>query len=216
MENIKANKLSFFLFNWVPYDPCPDNILSHSNILINFNFFFPSFLFRFIENRGWCFAWLQFPPVSVGFWSAALLLIDGIGFGYGVAKGIDGVYTCWNFYKIMYCIFFLSLIKLIFSFCNCFPGKSFTITIIIATTPIQVATYSKAIKVTVDGPREPRSKMRHQGFHPFAFGPQRFTPDPLMGGLSFKLPGMIIFFWFVVSVRGQVLWRLGGCLAENV
>ena len=32
-------------------------------------------------------------------------------------------------------------------------GKSFTLTIIISTTPIQIATYSKAIKVTVDGPR---------------------------------------------------------------
>uniref|UniRef100_A0A1A9WCA8 Runt domain-containing protein n=1 Tax=Glossina brevipalpis TaxID=37001 RepID=A0A1A9WCA8_9MUSC len=67
-------------------------------------------------------------------------------------------------------------------------GKSFTLSIIISTNPIQVATYSKAIKVTVDGPREPRSKVRHPGFHPFAFGPQRFGPDPLMGGLPFKLP----------------------------
>ncbi|XP_057670054.1 runt-related transcription factor 3-like isoform X2 [Diorhabda carinulata] len=37
-------------------------------------------------------------------------------------------------------------------------GKSFSITITISTTPPQVATYNKAIKVTVDGPREPRSK----------------------------------------------------------
>ncbi|XP_012158329.1 uncharacterized protein LOC101450900 [Ceratitis capitata] len=69
-------------------------------------------------------------------------------------------------------------------------GKSFTLSIVISTNPIQIATYSKAIKVTVDGPREPRSKVRHQGFHPFAFGPQRFGPgDPLMGGLPFKFPG---------------------------
>ncbi|KAK7084674.1 Runt-related transcription factor 2 [Halocaridina rubra] len=39
-------------------------------------------------------------------------------------------------------------------------GKSFLLTITISTTPPQVATYSKAIKVTVDGPREPRSKSR--------------------------------------------------------
>ena len=39
-------------------------------------------------------------------------------------------------------------------------GKSFTITITIMTKPMQVATYNKAIKVTVDGPREPRTKMR--------------------------------------------------------
>ncbi|KAL1487288.1 hypothetical protein MTO96_008072, partial [Rhipicephalus appendiculatus] len=37
-------------------------------------------------------------------------------------------------------------------------GKSFTITITLSTNPPQVATYTKAIKVTVDGPREPRSK----------------------------------------------------------
>lgn len=34
--------------------------------------------------------------------------------------------------------------------------------------------------------REPRSKIRHQGFHPFAFGP-RFPTDPLIGGIQFKL-----------------------------
>lgn len=38
------------------------------------------------------------------------------------------------------------------------PGKSFTLTITINSSPPQVATYNKAIKVTVDGPREPRSK----------------------------------------------------------
>ncbi|XP_026321384.1 protein lozenge-like isoform X4 [Hyposmocoma kahamanoa] len=37
-------------------------------------------------------------------------------------------------------------------------GKSFSLTITVETTPPQVATYQKAIKVTVDGPREPRSK----------------------------------------------------------
>jgi len=35
-------------------------------------------------------------------------------------------------------------------------GKSFTISIIINCLPALVATYNKAIKVTVDGPREPR------------------------------------------------------------
>lgn len=44
-------------------------------------------------------------------------------------------------------------------------GKSFSLTIQISTMPFQVATYSKAIKVTVDGPREPRSK---SNFH---YGP---------------------------------------------
>ncbi|XP_074603000.1 uncharacterized protein LOC141856556 isoform X2 [Brevipalpus obovatus] len=37
-------------------------------------------------------------------------------------------------------------------------GKSFTLTITLSTSPPQVALFPKAIKVTVDGPREPRSK----------------------------------------------------------
>lgn len=37
-------------------------------------------------------------------------------------------------------------------------GKSFSLTILISSQPFQVATYAKAIKVTVDGPREPRTK----------------------------------------------------------
>ena len=47
-------------------------------------------------------------------------------------------------------------------------GKSFTITITINCLPALVATYNKAIKVTVDGPREPRTKSR---FFPGVFGP---------------------------------------------
>jgi len=47
-------------------------------------------------------------------------------------------------------------------------GKSFTISIIINCLPALVATYNKAIKVTVDGPREPRTKSR---FFPGMFGP---------------------------------------------
>ncbi|XP_047992813.1 uncharacterized protein LOC125231409 isoform X2 [Leguminivora glycinivorella] len=43
-------------------------------------------------------------------------------------------------------------------------GKSFTLTITISTTPPQVTTYNKAIKVTVDGPREPRSKTNMSQF----------------------------------------------------
>lgn len=37
-------------------------------------------------------------------------------------------------------------------------GKSFSLSIVISSSPFQVATYNKAIKVTVDGPREPRTK----------------------------------------------------------
>nr|XP_033335776.1 segmentation protein Runt-like [Megalopta genalis] len=46
-------------------------------------------------------------------------------------------------------------------------GKSFSLTIQISTVPFQIATYTKAIKVTVDGPREPRSKSNYQYGHGF-------------------------------------------------
>uniref|UniRef100_A0A3P8ZG61 Runt-related transcription factor 2 n=1 Tax=Esox lucius TaxID=8010 RepID=A0A3P8ZG61_ESOLU len=52
-------------------------------------------------------------------------------------------------------------------------GKSFTLTITVFTGPPQVATYHRAIKVTVDGPREPR---------PDLF-PQR-TPFPSLSPLT--------------------------------
>ncbi|XP_067676841.1 uncharacterized protein [Haliotis asinina] len=39
-------------------------------------------------------------------------------------------------------------------------GKSFSLTITVSTNPPEVAIYQKAIKVTVDGPREPRSKTK--------------------------------------------------------
>ncbi|CAH2043890.1 unnamed protein product, partial [Iphiclides podalirius] len=50
-------------------------------------------------------------------------------------------------------------------------GKSFTLTITISSFPSQVATYCKAIKVTVDGPREPRTKQNYGYGHPGAFNP---------------------------------------------
>ena len=45
-----------------------------------------------------------------------------------------------------------------FSFSISSTGKSFTLSIFIYTNPPQIATYNRAIKVTVDGPREPRRK----------------------------------------------------------
>uniref|UniRef100_A0A6P7FWG3 Uncharacterized protein LOC114331551 n=1 Tax=Diabrotica virgifera virgifera TaxID=50390 RepID=A0A6P7FWG3_DIAVI len=67
-------------------------------------------------------------------------------------------------------------------------GKSFTLTIMVSSSPPQVATYNKAIKVTVDGPREPRSKTRQQQQFHFAFGQRPFpfaASDPLSG---FRMP----------------------------
>ncbi|XP_039282882.1 LOW QUALITY PROTEIN: runt-related transcription factor 1-like [Nilaparvata lugens] len=80
-------------------------------------------------------------------------------------------------------------------------GKSFTLTITVSSSPPQVATYTKAIKVTVDGPREPRSKTRQQQqFHAFAFGQRPFLGghfgsalDPLQRSadpLAFRMPAM--------------------------
>ena len=54
-------------------------------------------------------------------------------------------------------------------------GKSFTIFITIQTKPLQCATYNKAIKVTVDGQREPRTKGR---FFPGMFGPLGLLSQP--------------------------------------
>jgi len=47
-------------------------------------------------------------------------------------------------------------------------GKSFNLVITVSSSPPQVAVYAKCMKVTVDGPREPRSKTRQQQhFRPF-------------------------------------------------
>ncbi|XP_074036070.1 uncharacterized protein isoform X1 [Leptinotarsa decemlineata] len=61
-------------------------------------------------------------------------------------------------------------------------GKSFSITITVSTMPPQVATYNKAIKVTVDGPREPRSKTsgQHPSYRAIGLGQRPFLePSPL-------------------------------------
>merc|ERR1712176_1218991 len=39
-------------------------------------------------------------------------------------------------------------------------GKTFNLTLMIATNPPQIAIYHRSIKITVDGPREPRSEYR--------------------------------------------------------
>lgn len=71
-------------------------------------------------------------------------------------------------------------------------GKSFTLTIIVATHPPQITTYTKAIKVTVDGPREARSKTKlrtddrriiHRG--PLDMPMERPHTDPLCDSRRF-------------------------------
>nr|AKJ32558.1 Runt-related transcription factor 1 [Pinctada fucata]ARE59196.1 runt-like transcription factor [Pinctada imbricata] len=58
-------------------------------------------------------------------------------------------------------------------------GKSFTLTITVYTHPPQVALYQKAIKVTVDGPRDPRSKVKLRTDDRRMRGPLDFVPDPM-------------------------------------
>lgn len=67
---------------------------------------------------------------------------------------------CWR--AIWTSVLLLPLVLSFYIHYGFFPftsaGKSFTLTITVFTNPPQVATYHRAIKVTVDGPREPRSK----------------------------------------------------------
>lgn len=57
-------------------------------------------------------------------------------------------------------------------------GKSFNLTIHIASVPAQITTYSKCMKVTVDGPREPRSKAPgHHQYRAYGLGQRTYTID---------------------------------------
>ncbi|XP_061422363.1 runt-related transcription factor 1-like [Lethenteron reissneri] len=67
-------------------------------------------------------------------------------------------------------------------------GKSFTLTITVFTSPPQVATYHRAIKVTVDGPREPR-RHRQRLEDPVKAGAAMF-PERLCELEQFRRSGM--------------------------
>ncbi|XP_071512926.1 uncharacterized protein [Panulirus ornatus] len=77
-------------------------------------------------------------------------------------------------------------------------GKSFLLTITISTSPPQVATYTKAIKVTVDGPREPRSKTRGGAFpwlgRPLLPPLDHLRADPLAASIL-KYNGLVDTGW---------------------
>ncbi|XP_066987714.1 runt-related transcription factor 1-like isoform X2 [Macrobrachium rosenbergii] len=95
-------------------------------------------------------------------------------------------------------------------------GKSFLLTITISTTPPQVATYTKAIKVTVDGPREPRSKSRCSGFpwlgRPFLPSLDHLRPDPLAASLGLKYTGLVDTGWATYPPPGYPPSYLGSSL----
>lgn len=57
-------------------------------------------------------------------------------------------------------------------------GKSFNLTITVHTSPLMVTVYTKCIKVTVDGPREPRSNKKL----PYALSEDGGDEDMLDGG----------------------------------
>ncbi|KAI8034627.1 hypothetical protein M5D96_012589, partial [Drosophila gunungcola] len=64
-------------------------------------------------------------------------------------------------------------------------GKSFTLTITVSTNPPHIATYNKAIKVTVDGPREPRSKTSASNTHwGYGSAASAYSPYLASSGLS--------------------------------
>uniref|UniRef100_A0A452QHE0 Runt domain-containing protein n=1 Tax=Ursus americanus TaxID=9643 RepID=A0A452QHE0_URSAM len=91
-------------------------------------------------------------------------------------------------------------------------GKSFTLTITVFTNPTQVATYHRAIKVTVDGPREPRRKCQRQ----FSRLPVLRTclpaPAPAHPGPRGQVslaPWLLTPIWPSVCDRGQILFLSG-------
>ncbi|XP_042866673.1 protein lozenge-like isoform X2 [Penaeus japonicus] len=96
-------------------------------------------------------------------------------------------------------------------------GKSFLLTITISTSPPQVATYTKAIKVTVDGPREPRSKSRSSGFpwlgRPFLHPLEHLRPDPLAASLALKYNGLVDSGWAGYPPTGYPPSYLGSSLS---
>lgn len=76
-----------------------------------------------------------------------------------------------------------------FSFVHLYVGKTFTLTITVKTDPPQVATYCRAIKVTVDGPREPRSKFLQNLFLILGLFDKCIcgSPEPIEGQGRFEI-----------------------------
>ncbi|XP_071512995.1 uncharacterized protein [Panulirus ornatus] len=85
-------------------------------------------------------------------------------------------------------------------------GKSFNLSIIISTAPLQMTTLTKAIKVTVDGPREPRNKSRHPGWgFPLGYHPWL---DSHLSALGYNLG--LTAFNPLAHTKALELARVGG------
>ncbi|CAL4138696.1 unnamed protein product, partial [Meganyctiphanes norvegica] len=83
-------------------------------------------------------------------------------------------------------------------------GKSFNLCIIVSSRPMQMTTLAKAIKVTVDGPREPRNKSRWGfplGYHPLL--------DSHLSALGYNL-GISAFNPLTAHTKALELARVGG------
>lgn len=90
-------------------------------------------------------------------------------------------------------------------------GKSFNLSIIISTAPMQMTTLTKAIKVTVDGPREPRNKSREWIVgHPGWGFPLGYHPwlDSHLSALGYNLG--LTAFNPLAHTKALELARVGG------
>ncbi|KAJ8976050.1 hypothetical protein NQ317_017143 [Molorchus minor] len=101
-----------------------------------------------------------------------------------------------------------------------FPGKSFSLTIMVSTSPPQVATYNKAIKVTVDGPREPRSKTRTH-YRPASsnkiyLGAKGQEVFEILQGYRFRCSELTPEFTNTTSPRSLFKWRNKLSRSKNV
>ncbi|XP_045476957.1 segmentation protein Runt-like [Harmonia axyridis] len=67
-------------------------------------------------------------------------------------------------------------------------GKTFMLTIAILSKPLQIATVNNAIKITVDGPREPRSKSNNFCGYPMPWIPGAYNPNVLNPCYSYPWP----------------------------
>ncbi|XP_042878681.1 segmentation protein Runt-like isoform X1 [Penaeus japonicus] len=90
-------------------------------------------------------------------------------------------------------------------------GKSFNLSIIISSAPMQMTTLTKAIKVTVDGPREPRNKSREWIVgHPGWGFPLGYHPwlDSHLSALGYNLG--LTAFNPLAHTKALELARVGG------
>ncbi len=89
-----------------------------------------------------------------------------------------------------------------------FSGKSFNVTINVESNPPQIGTYSRAIKVTVDGPRVPRNKYGEfasiTDFLSFFLSHQWLVLCDLQSYLNICILWLVIGYGLVRQTRGAI------------